>query len=68
MPTRRSGSGWETHPDVHEDSVGPPECPGGIRRTTWSFGRGRESLPEVREAYPDVRKGRKTHPEVLEGS
>ena len=30
-------------------SRGPPGRPGGVSRTTWRSGRGRESHPEVRE-------------------
>ena len=43
-PTHRSRIGREAHPEVREESGGPPGGPGGIGRTTRWFERGREAL------------------------
>ena len=44
-----SGSGREVLPDVREWSVGPPESPGVVGRTSLMSGSGLEVLPKVRE-------------------
>ena len=39
--------------EVREDSLGPPGCPGVVRRPTRKTGRGREAHPVVREESMD---------------
>ena len=54
-----SGSGWEALSDVWEWSVGPPVCPGVVRRPSRMTGSGQEALSDAgngREALTNVRE------------
>ena len=78
-PTRRSGRGWEAHPDVRESH---PEVWEGLRRPTRRFvsptwrsvsptrrsGRVRNAHPDGREAHTEVREGSGSPPEFWDGS
>ena len=63
-----SVSGRESLSDNQKWSGGPPECPGVVEMPSRMSVSDRETLPNVREALPDVRKSPKTPSDVQEWS
>ena len=51
------GADQETLPEVQEGSGGPPESPGRVAGPSLMSRRGREALPDVKEAISEDREG-----------